>query len=54
MTLANNKSVPKQALNELTSIFKKPYQDACNVYKGASKVTDPKCKGSGKSLLRYS
>ena len=56
MALAENKNVSKQGLNELTSILKKPYQDVCNVCKGASKVTDssfsPKCKGSGKSLLR--
>ena len=56
MTLAENKNVPKQALNELTSIWKKPYQDACNACKGAGKVTDssvcPKCKGSEQSLLR--
>ena len=51
MTLAENKNVPKEALNELTSILKKPYQDACNVCNGAGKITDnsvcPKCKGSG-------
>jgi DnaJ-class molecular chaperone len=48
MTLAENKNAPKEALNELTSILKKPYQDACNVCKGAGKITDssvcPKCK----------
>ena len=56
MTLAENKNAPKEALNELTSILKKPYQDACNVCKGAGKVTDscvcPKCKGSGQRLLK--
>ena len=31
MTLAENKNVSKQALNELISILKKPYQDACNI-----------------------
>ena len=40
MTLAENKNAPKEALNELTSILKKPYQDACNVCKGAGKITD--------------
>ena len=40
MTVAENKNVPKQALNELTSILKKPYQDAYNVCKGAGKITD--------------
>ena len=40
MTLAENKNVSKQGLNELTSILKKPYQDACNVFKGGGKVTD--------------
>jgi DnaJ-class molecular chaperone len=56
MTLATNKNVPRQALTELTSILKKPYQDACNVCKGAGKITDnsicPKCKGSGQRLLK--
>jgi DnaJ-class molecular chaperone len=56
MTLAENKNVSKQALNELISILKKPYQDACNVCKGAGKITVssvcPKCKGSGQRLLR--
>ena len=56
MTLAENKNVSKQALNELISILKKPYQDACNVCKGTGKVADSslftKCKGSGQSLLR--
>ena len=56
MTVAENKNVPKQALNELTSILTNPYQDACNVSNGAGKITDssvcPKCKGSGQNLLR--
>jgi DnaJ-class molecular chaperone len=60
MTLAENKNAPKEALNELTSILKKPYQDACNVCKGAGKITDSsvcpkckcKCKGSGQRLLK--
>jgi hypothetical protein len=53
MTLAKNKNVSKQALNELISILKKPYQDVC---KSAGKITVssvfPKCKGSGQRLLR--
>lgn len=56
MTLAENNKAPKQALSELTSILKKPYQDACNVCKGVGKITDhsicPKCKGSGQRLLK--
>lgn len=56
MTMANNKNVTKQALNELQSILKKPYQDVCNVCNGAGKITDysacPKCKGSGQRLLK--
>jgi DnaJ-class molecular chaperone len=56
MTLAENKNVSKQVQNKLTSILKKPYQDACNVCKGTGKVADSslftKCKGSGQSLLR--
>jgi DnaJ-class molecular chaperone len=56
MTSAENKNEPKQALNELTSILKKPYQDVCYVCIGAGKITDsrfcPKCKGSGQRLLR--
>ena len=56
MTLADSKNLPQQALNELTSILKKPYQDACNVCKGVGKITEsrvcPKCKGSGQRLLR--
>lgn len=55
MTLAEKK-VPKQALSELCSILKKPYQDVCNVCKGAGKITEssncPKCKGSGQRLLK--
>jgi len=55
MSLANN-DAPQQALLELQSILKKPYQDVCNVCKGAGKITDtstcPKCKGTGQRLLR--
>lgn len=55
MTMADKK-VTKQALNELQSILKKPYQDVCNVCNGAGKITDhstcPKCKGSGQRLLK--
>jgi DnaJ-class molecular chaperone len=55
MSLAN-KDAPQQALLELQSILKKPYQDVCNVCKGAGKITDtstcPKCKGTGQRLLR--
>lgn len=51
-----NKSPSKQALTELQSILKKPYQDVCNVCKGAGKITEhsscPKCKGSGQRLLK--
>jgi len=50
------KDAPKQALLELQSILKKPYQDVCGVCKGAGKITEasicPKCKGSGQRLLR--
>ena len=55
MTLAD-KRAPKQALTELYSILKKPYQDVCNVCNGSGKIqqatTCPKCKGSGQRLLR--
>ncbi|MDA0689078.1 MAG: hypothetical protein O2948_10605 [Proteobacteria bacterium] len=55
MSLAN-KDAPQQALLELQSILKKPYQDVCNVCRGAGKITDtstcPKCKGTGQRLLR--
>jgi DnaJ-class molecular chaperone len=55
MSLAN-KDAPLQALLELQSILKKPYQDVCNVCRGAGKITDtstcPKCKGTGQRLLR--
>jgi len=55
MSLAN-KDAPQQALLELQSILKKPYQDVCNVCKGAGKITDtstcPKCKGTAQRLLR--
>ena len=55
MTLAD-KRAPKQALTELHSILKKPYQDVCNVCNGSGKIqqatTCPKCKGSGQRLLR--
>jgi DnaJ-class molecular chaperone len=51
-----NKAVPKQALRELQTILRQPYQDACNVCRGTGKVSKdapcPKCKGSGKRLLR--
>jgi len=51
-----NKNPSKQALSELQSILKKPYQDVCNVCKGAGKITEnsicPKCKGSGQRLLK--
>lgn len=51
-----NKKVPHQALAELQSILKKPYQDVCNVCDGSGKIrqasTCPKCKGSGQRLLR--
>lgn len=51
-----NKSPSKQALTELQMILKKPYQDVCNVCKGAGKITEqsicPKCKGSGQRLLK--
>jgi RecJ-like exonuclease len=57
MTLVERK-VPKQALVELRSILKKPYQGACNICKGSGKITDksecPKCKGSGQRLLDLS
>jgi len=53
---AVKKEPPKQALLELQSILKKPYQDVCNVCKGAGKITEsstcPKCKGSGQRLIR--
>jgi len=56
MMSAANKEPPKQALVELQSILKKPYQDVCNVCKGAGKITEtstcPKCKGSGQRLIR--
>ena len=55
MTMAEKK-VTKQALNELQSILKKPYQDVCNVCNGAGKITDhstcPKCKGTGQRFLK--
>ena len=55
MSLAN-KEAPQQALLELQSILKKPYQDVCNVCRGSGKITDtstcPKCKGTGQRLLR--
>jgi|GEM_PF-318285 hypothetical protein len=51
-----DKNIPKQALMELHSILKKPYQDICNVCNGSGKIeqssTCPKCKGSGQRLLR--
>lgn len=51
-----NKDAPQQALLELQSILKQPYQDVCNVCRGAGKITDtstcPKCKGTGQRLLR--
>lgn len=54
-TMADN-NVTKQALSELQSILKKPYQDVCNVCNGAGKITNnstcPKCKGSGQRLLK--
>ena len=50
------KEPPKQALTELQSILKKPYQDVCNICQGAGKITEtstcPKCKGSGQRLIR--
>ena len=53
---AVKKEPPKQALLELQSILKKPYQDVCNVCKGAGNITEtskcPKCKGSGQRLIR--
>lgn len=53
---AAKKEPPKQALVELQSILKKPYQDVCNVCKGEGKITEssvcPKCKGSGQRLIR--
>ncbi len=55
MGLADN-NAPQQALLELQLILKKPYQDVCNVCKGAGKITQnsacPKCKGSGQRLLK--
>lgn len=55
MSLAN-KDAPQQAMLELQSILKKPYQDVCNVCRGAGKITNtstcPKCKGTGQRLLR--
>lgn len=51
-----DKKMTKQALTELQSILKKPYQDVCNVCNGAGKITDlstcPKCKGSGQRFLK--
>jgi DnaJ-class molecular chaperone len=51
-----NKGPSTHALTELQSILKKPYQDVCNVCKGAGKITEqsscPKCKGSGQRLLK--
>ncbi len=51
-----SKNATTQALTELQSILKKPYQDVCNVCKGAGKITEqsacPKCKGSGQRLLK--
>ncbi len=56
MMSAVKKEPPKQALIELQSILKKPYQDVCNVCKGSGKITEtstcPKCKGSGQRLVR--
>jgi hypothetical protein len=49
---AENKHEPKQALNELTSILKKPYQDACNACKGAGKITDSSVCPSAKAVGR--
>lgn len=50
------KEPPKQALTELQSILKKPYQDVCNICQGEGKITEtstcPKCKGSGQRLIR--
>ena len=47
---------PNQALNELQTILRKPYQDVCNICNGAGKITQssvcPKCKGSGHRLLK--
>ncbi len=55
MSLAN-KEGSQQALLELQSILKKPYQDVCNVCRGTGKITEtsncPKCKGTGQRLLR--
>ena len=39
MSLAN-KEGSQQALLELQSILKKPYQDVCNVCKGTGKITE--------------
>lgn len=51
-----NKNPSTSALAELQSILKKPYQDVCNICKGAGKITKqstcPKCKGSGQRLLK--
>jgi DnaJ-class molecular chaperone len=51
-----DKKAPKQALAELQAILRKPYQDVCNICKGAGSTTTkgscPKCKGSGHRLLR--
>jgi len=51
-----DKKTKTQALTELQSILKKPYQDVCNVCNGAGKITDhstcPKCKGTGQRLLK--
>lgn len=56
MTNVADKKVPTQALNELQTILRKPYQDVCNVCNGAGEITKtskcPKCKGSGQRLLR--
>ena len=52
MTVAENKNVPKQALNELTSILKKLYQDASNVCKGTVKMTDSRFAPSAKAADR--
>ncbi|MFT6093265.1 MAG: DnaJ-class molecular chaperone [Pseudohongiellaceae bacterium] len=56
MINSSNKKEPRQALVELQAILRKPYQDVCNVCKGAGSITStstcPKCKGSGQRLLR--
>ncbi|MCI5105526.1 MAG: hypothetical protein MRY76_02310 [Pseudomonadales bacterium] len=46
----------RKSRDELESILKQPYQDVCNVCKGAGHISAksrcPKCKGSGRRYLK--